>query len=57
VQLPVRDDADALLRTIEEFTRVGITEPLLILVGDDLVARAEKLAELLPRLRSIGAAG
>jgi F420-dependent oxidoreductase-like protein len=56
VQIPFRDDADALLHTVEEFTRIGITEPLLIVHGDNLVARAEKLAELLPRLRSIGAA-
>ena len=54
VQLPFLDDPDALLRTVEEFTQVGITEPLLILHGDNPVARAEKLAELLPRLRSIG---
>jgi alkanesulfonate monooxygenase SsuD/methylene tetrahydromethanopterin reductase-like flavin-dependent oxidoreductase (luciferase family) len=54
VQIPARDDADALLRTVEEFTRIGITELLLIVNGDNPVPRAQKLAELLPRLRSIG---
>ena len=54
VQLPVREDADALLRTVEDFTRIGVTELLLVVNGDNAVPRAEKLAELLPRLRSIG---
>ena len=56
VQIRVGDDADELLRGVEEFTRIGITEPLLIVHGDNVVARAEKLAELLPRLRSIDVA-
>ena len=47
-------DTDALLRTVEEFVRIGVTEPLLVLNGPDFLARAEKVAELLPRLRSIG---
>jgi F420-dependent oxidoreductase-like protein len=54
VQIPAREDADTLLRTVEEFTRIGITELLLVVNGDNPVPRAEKLAELLPRLRSIG---
>ena len=47
-------DTDALLRTVEEFVRIGVTEPLLVVNSGDFVAGAEKLAELLPRLRSIG---
>jgi F420-dependent oxidoreductase-like protein len=54
VQIRVGDDTDAVLRTVEEFARIGVTEPLLVLGGADFVARAEKVAELLPRLRSIG---
>jgi F420-dependent oxidoreductase-like protein len=54
VQIPAREDADALLRTVEEFARIGITELLLVVNGDNPLPRAEKLAELLPRLRSIG---
>lgn len=56
VQIRFDGDADGLLRTVEEFAGIGITEPLLIVNGDNCVALAEQLAELLPRLRSIGAA-
>ena len=42
------------VRTVEEFVRIGITELLLVVNGDNSHARAQKLAELLPRLRSIG---
>ena len=54
VQIRLGDDADALLRRVEEFARIGVTEPLLVVNSGDFVAGAEKLAELLPRLRSIG---
>jgi F420-dependent oxidoreductase-like protein len=54
VQIRVGDDTDAALRSVEEFARIGVTEPLLVLNGPDFVARAETVAELLPRLRSIG---
>lgn len=56
VQIRFSGDADGLLRTVEEFARIGITEPLLIVNGPQHVAQAEQLAELLPRLRSIDAA-
>jgi alkanesulfonate monooxygenase SsuD/methylene tetrahydromethanopterin reductase-like flavin-dependent oxidoreductase (luciferase family) len=55
VQIRFGGDADALLRSLEQYTRIGITEPLLIVHGDNLVADAEKLADLLPRLRSAAA--
>lgn len=54
VQIRVGDDLDATLRTVEEFAAIGISDPLLILQTDDPVARAERLAEALPRLRQIG---
>ena len=54
VQIRVGEDTDAALRSVEEFARIGVTEPLLVLNGPDFLARAEKVAELLPRLRSIG---
>ena len=54
VQIRLGDDTDALLRKVEEFARIGVTEPLLVVNSGDFVAGAEKLAELLPRLRSIG---
>ena len=54
VQIRVTEDTDALLRRVEEFAEVGVTEPLLVLGADEPVARAEQVAELLPRLRSIG---
>lgn len=54
VQIRLGDDTDALLRRVEEFARIGVTEPLLVVNSGDFVAGAEKLAELLPRLRSIG---
>ncbi|HEV2344519.1 MAG TPA: LLM class F420-dependent oxidoreductase [Actinocrinis sp.] len=56
VQIRFDDDADALLRTVEEFAGIGVTEPLLVVNGGDVAARAQRLAELLPRLRSIGSA-
>lgn len=56
VQIRFTGDEDALLRSAEEFIAIGITEPILIVHGGDHVAGAEKLAGLLPRLRSIGAA-
>lgn len=54
VQIRLGDDTDALLRKVEEFARIGVTEPLLVVNSGDFVAGAERLAELLPRLRSIG---
>ena len=54
VQIRLGDDTDALLRRVEEFARIGVTEPLLVVNSGDFVAGAERLAELLPRLRSIG---
>ena len=54
VQIRVGDDLDALRRTVEEFAAIGVSDPLLLLQTDDPVARAEQLAEALPRLREIG---
>lgn len=54
VQVGLTDDTDELLREVEEFKRIGITELLLILREDDVVGEAERTAELLPRLREIG---
>jgi hypothetical protein len=54
VQIRAGEDADALLRGVAEFAGIGVTEPLLVLAPDEPVAQAERLAALLPRLRSIG---
>ncbi|NUP53173.1 MAG: TIGR03560 family F420-dependent LLM class oxidoreductase [Catenulispora sp.] len=54
VQMRSGDDADALLRRLEEFAAVGLTDPLFVLGYENAVQRAEWLAELLPRLREIG---
>jgi F420-dependent oxidoreductase-like protein len=54
VQVRFNGDPDELLRTVEEFAAIGVTEPLLYVNAENPVARAEALAELLPRLRSIG---
>lgn len=56
VQIRFSGDADGLLRTVEEFARIGIREPLLIVNGPDFIAQAEQLAQLLPRLRSVDVA-
>ena len=47
VQIRYGGDADALVREVEGFARVGVTEPLLIVSGADAVAQAEELAGLL----------
>jgi F420-dependent oxidoreductase-like protein len=54
VQIRVGDDFDELQRKVEGFVAIGISDPLLIVQTDDPVARAERLAEALPRLREIG---
>jgi F420-dependent oxidoreductase-like protein len=53
VQIRVPDDVETLLPQIEAFAKIGVTEPVLI-VSSNPVAQAEQVAELLPRLRSIG---
>ncbi|HEU5353888.1 MAG TPA: LLM class F420-dependent oxidoreductase [Actinocrinis sp.] len=55
VQIRFDGDAEGLLHKVEEFARIGITEPLLIVNGENPVALAEQVAELLPRLREIDA--
>lgn len=47
---PARDEMVALAGA---YAAVGVTEILLMLTGDDPVARAEQTAELLPRLRAV----
>jgi F420-dependent oxidoreductase-like protein len=54
VQIRFGDSVDDLLRTVEEFAGIGISDPLLIVTGVDPVARTERLAEALPRLRAVG---
>ncbi len=54
VQLPYAGDLDALLVAAEQFLAVGVTDVLLVLLGDDPVALSEQLARDLPRLREIG---
>jgi alkanesulfonate monooxygenase SsuD/methylene tetrahydromethanopterin reductase-like flavin-dependent oxidoreductase (luciferase family) len=54
VQIRFGDSVDDLLRTVEEFAAIGISDPLVIVTGVDPVARAERVAEALPRLRAVG---
>jgi F420-dependent oxidoreductase-like protein len=54
VQIRFGDSVDELLRTVEEFAAIGISDPLLIVTGVDPVARTERIAEALPRLRAVG---
>ncbi|GAA2007882.1 LLM class F420-dependent oxidoreductase [Catenulispora subtropica] len=54
VQLRAGDDAEDLLRRVEEFAAIGIDDPLIVLTGENAVQRAEWVAALLPRMREIG---
>ncbi|MBW8803274.1 MAG: LLM class F420-dependent oxidoreductase [Catenulisporales bacterium] len=56
VQIRTSDDSDELLRRVEEFATLGVSDPILVLTGENPVARAETAAELLPRLREIDVA-
>jgi F420-dependent oxidoreductase-like protein len=53
VQVRVPDAVEDLLPVVEGLVKAGVTEPVLI-VSTDPVARAEQVAELLPRLRTLG---
>ena len=54
VQIRVPEASDDLLALAESYHRVGISEVVLILPGQDPAARADQVAGLLPRLRAIG---
>lgn len=44
---------DEMVALAEAYAAVGVTDILLVLTGDDAVARAEQTAGLLPRLRAV----
>ena len=48
------DDLDQVRSTAEAYVKVGVTDLLLIMHGEDPVAVGEQLAERLPQLREIG---
>lgn len=54
VQIRVGDELDALVKSAEEYAGIGIGEVIFVVRGDDAVGQVEKVAGLLPRLRSIG---
>ncbi|MGH9249429.1 MAG: TIGR03560 family F420-dependent LLM class oxidoreductase, partial [Acidimicrobiales bacterium] len=54
VQIRLPDKVDEALPLIEDYARVGITEVIVIVMGDQPVQQAERAAELLPRLHAIG---
>jgi F420-dependent oxidoreductase-like protein len=56
VQLRLPGDADEALRTVERHVRAGFTEVIVMIFGggDESVAASEAVAELLPKLRSLG---
>lgn len=54
VQVRFSGDADELVTKVEGFARIGISEVIVVLRGGGAVARAEQVAALLPRLRSVG---
>jgi hypothetical protein len=55
VQLRVGDqDLDQVLTTAEGYVKVGVTDFLLIVHGENPVAIGEQLAAHLPRLRDLG---
>jgi F420-dependent oxidoreductase-like protein len=54
VQVRATEANDDLLALAEAYHAVGITELVLIVGGQDPVGRAAKVADLLPRLRTIG---
>ncbi|MET9022218.1 LLM class F420-dependent oxidoreductase [Actinopolymorpha sp. NPDC004070] len=54
VQIRADEGTDHLLRQAEAFAGAGIGEVIVVVRGDDAVARAEQVAEVLPKLRSVG---
>jgi alkanesulfonate monooxygenase SsuD/methylene tetrahydromethanopterin reductase-like flavin-dependent oxidoreductase (luciferase family) len=54
VQLRLPDKAEEALPLIEDYSRVGVTEVIVIVMGGQAVRQAEQAAALLPRLRAIG---
>jgi hypothetical protein len=54
VQLRADGAGEDLLPTVEGYAKVGVTDLILIVAGADPVAAGEQVAQLLPRLRSVG---
>jgi F420-dependent oxidoreductase-like protein len=54
VQIRVPEANDDLLSAAESYHAVGVTEIVLILVGEDPARRANEVADLLPQLRAVG---
>ena len=48
------DELDQVRATTEGYVKVGVTDFLLIVQGDDPVALGERIAAQLPRLRELG---
>jgi alkanesulfonate monooxygenase SsuD/methylene tetrahydromethanopterin reductase-like flavin-dependent oxidoreductase (luciferase family) len=55
VQVRMGDNADDLLDLVERFAAVGVRDVILIVMAPESVRQAERAADLLPRLREIGA--
>jgi len=54
VQVRLGDDDDETLRLVEAHAKVGVSEVIVIVMPPDPVAKADRAASLLPRLREIG---
>jgi len=54
VQARVSEANDDLLRLVESYQAVGITEIVLMVQGQDPARQAGEIADLLPRLRAVG---
>ncbi|HEX6578976.1 MAG TPA: TIGR03560 family F420-dependent LLM class oxidoreductase [Jiangellaceae bacterium] len=54
VQIRLPGKAEDVLPLVEGYARVGITEVIVIVMGDEAVQQAEQAAALLPRLHAIG---
>jgi hypothetical protein len=54
VQVRFDGDGDALFREVDGYVAVGVQDVIVLLMGGDAAKHAEKAAELLPELRTLG---
>jgi len=53
IQLPVAERDDNVLSDVDDYAAVGVSDVILVLKADNAQADAERMAALLPRLRTI----
>ena len=54
VQIRFEGDTDELARTVEAYVAVGVVDVIVMLIGGQAEAHAERAAEALPTLRELG---